>query len=98
MAETAHQDVAVPSVPKTEFVDWLRALAAKGGKGVVNNIDARSLGSIADRLESLSKALSEAEAERDRIKIRAACLADQYGKRKLAEAIRNLDNGASDAS
>jgi hypothetical protein len=34
-------------------VAWLRGLAEKGGKGVVNNIDARSLGRIADEIEQL---------------------------------------------
>ena len=34
-----------------EFVSWLRGLAEKGGKGVVNNIDARCLGRVADDLE-----------------------------------------------
>jgi len=34
------------------YVSWLRGLAEKGGKGVVNNIDARCLGRIADELES----------------------------------------------
>jgi hypothetical protein len=34
-------------------IAWLRRLAADSGKGVVNNIDARSLGRIADRLETL---------------------------------------------
>lgn len=37
----------------TDFVPWLRDLAEKGGKGVVNNIDARCLGRIADELERL---------------------------------------------
>lgn len=35
----------------SDFTLWLRGLAAKGGRGVVNNIDARSLGRIADELE-----------------------------------------------
>lgn len=39
------------------FVPWLRGLAEKGGKGVVNNIDARCLGRIADELERLNAAL-----------------------------------------
>jgi hypothetical protein len=34
-------------------VAWLRGLAEKGGKGVVNNIDARSLGRIAEEIERL---------------------------------------------
>lgn len=37
-------------------VPWLRSLAEKGGKGVVDNIDARSLGRIADEIEQLRKA------------------------------------------
>jgi len=41
------------------YVTWLRYLADKGGKGVVNNIDARCLGRIADELERL-----QSEAER----------------------------------
>lgn len=39
----------------TDFVPWLRELADKGGKGVVNNIDARCLGRIADDLERLHR-------------------------------------------
>jgi hypothetical protein len=38
----------------TNFVPWLRGLADKGGKGVVNNIDARCLGRVADELERLA--------------------------------------------
>ena len=38
-----------------QTVEWLRGLAAKGGKGVVNNIDARCLGRIADELELLRR-------------------------------------------
>ncbi len=38
----------------SDFVPWLRGLAEKGGKGVVNNIDARCLGRIADELERLT--------------------------------------------
>lgn len=35
-----------------QTIEWLRGLAEKGGKGVVNNIDARNLGRIADDLAS----------------------------------------------
>lgn len=35
------------------YTEWLRQLATAGGKGVVNNVDARALGRIADRLENL---------------------------------------------
>ena len=38
----------------TDYVPWLRKLAADGGKGVVGNIDARSLGRIADEIERLT--------------------------------------------
>lgn len=36
----------------SDFVTWLRGLAEKGGKGVVNNIDARCLGRVADVIEA----------------------------------------------
>lgn len=36
-----------------QTIDWLRGLAESGGRGVVNNIDARCLGRIADDLERL---------------------------------------------
>jgi hypothetical protein len=38
-----------------QTIAWLRGLADKGGKGVVNNIDARCLGRIADELEYLRR-------------------------------------------
>lgn len=37
-------------------IEWLRGLAEKGAKGIVNNIDARSLGRIADELEEWKQA------------------------------------------
>ena len=37
----------------SDFVPWLRELADKGGTGVVNNVDARALGRIADELMRL---------------------------------------------
>jgi len=40
-----------------QTIAWLRNLEKKGGKGVVNNIDARCLGRIADDLERLRAAL-----------------------------------------
>lgn len=33
---------------------WLRRLATEAGKGVVNNIDGRTLGRVADRLEAMN--------------------------------------------
>lgn len=46
-----------------QTIDWLRGLAAQGGKGVVNNVDARCLGRIADELESLRFELNDARNE-----------------------------------
>lgn len=40
-------------------IKWLRDIAEDGGKGVVNNIDARCLGRIADDLERMQKALEK---------------------------------------
>lgn len=40
-----------------DYTGWLRELAQKGGQGVVNNLDARCLGRIADELERLRAAL-----------------------------------------
>ncbi len=37
----------------SDYVPWLRELAADGGKGIVHNVDARSLGRIADEIERL---------------------------------------------
>ena len=36
----------------TSTIEWFRRMAEQGGKGVVNNIDARSLGRIADQMEA----------------------------------------------
>ena len=45
----------------SDFVPWLIGLATDGGKGVVGNIDARSLGRIADELIQLHEALIDIE-------------------------------------
>ena len=45
----------------TNNVKWLRELAEKGGKGVVDNIDARALGRVADELEYLTHFRLEAD-------------------------------------
>lgn len=45
--------VVLQGVVMADYVKWLRGLADKGGKGVVDNIDARSLGRIAEELERL---------------------------------------------
>lgn len=44
-----------------DFVTWLRGLAEKGGKGVVNNIDARSLGALADELAAARRRITVLE-------------------------------------
>ena len=50
----------------SDFVPWFRGLAEHGGKGVVNNIDARCLGRAADQIESLRERLEFAEFEWNR--------------------------------
>lgn len=45
----------------SDHIQWLRELAEKGGKGVVDNIDARSLGRVADELEYLQHFFCEAD-------------------------------------
>ena len=40
-----------------QTIDWLTNLAQRGGKGTVDNIDARCLGRIAKRLDKMRKAL-----------------------------------------
>src|SRR5216684_3297119 len=64
----------------SKYVSWLRELAEKGGKGVVNNIDARCLGRIADELEQSAtqatdihdgrRTLTEAEDQIERLNSR----------------------------
>jgi hypothetical protein len=53
---TARDIIALHEGPKDgapQFVEWLHGLAEKGGKGVVNNIDARCLGRVADLISRL---------------------------------------------
>jgi len=47
----------------TYIVPWLRGLAERGGRGVVNNIDARSLGRVADEIERLRTEIKQLGAE-----------------------------------
>lgn len=42
------------TISNPNMVPWLRSLAEKGGKGGVTNVDARSLGRVADELERQS--------------------------------------------
>ena len=46
----------------TTTIQWFRRLARDGGKGVVNNIDARSLGRIADAMEKADAELMKSSA------------------------------------
>ena len=46
----------------SNFIPWLRMLAARGGKGVVENIDARSLARIADELASMQAEIKRLRA------------------------------------
>jgi hypothetical protein len=56
---------------------WLRGLAEKGGKGVVNNIDARSLGRIADMLDAATAAKPAGEMA-DKITRLGAALQNEH--------------------
>jgi hypothetical protein len=44
-----------------KYVAWLEYLAKKGGKGVVNYIDARALGRIAAEITRLRERVAELE-------------------------------------
>lgn len=45
------------------YAEWLRSMSERGGKGVVNNIDARSLGRAADELDALRNLADRAYSE-----------------------------------
>ena len=47
----------------TDYGAWLRMLATRGGKGVVDNIDARSLGRVADTLARYTAIIRELREE-----------------------------------
>ena len=47
----------------TDYEAWLRMLATRGAKGVVNNIDARSLGRVADTLARYASIIRELREE-----------------------------------
>lgn len=39
------------------YIEWLRKLSESGGKGTVDNVDARALGRVADELERMKKVI-----------------------------------------
>jgi hypothetical protein len=65
----------------TDLEEWLRHLAAKGGAGGVDNVDARALGRAADEMGRLRRRVDELldannrEVERRRAAERAAAAA-----------------------
>ena len=64
------------------LIAWLRTLEKRGGKGVVNNIDARALGRVASALERT----------RDVVKVARRAAAMQIVEQwELQEAIAALD-------
>jgi uncharacterized small protein (DUF1192 family) len=54
------------SDPNPNMIPWLRSLADKGGKGGVTNVDARSLGRVADRIEELESEIERLKAQVER--------------------------------
>jgi len=78
-------------VSDQQTIDWLRGLAEKGGKGVVNNIDARCLGRIADDLERLRSENLELANHIDGC-VRVA--ADALKRAEIAEAVCRLTRPA----
>lgn len=76
----------------TDWVPWLRGLAAKGRKGVVHHIDARCLGRLADEIERLR----DENAKRENALTQAVTIT----KEMIAagsEAIDDYYNGTKDA-
>jgi hypothetical protein len=78
----------------TDFVPWLRGLAELGGKGVVHNIDARSLGRVADEIERLTEERDRIERNRDMWREQCNRQADQIrGTRSLPSHQQGTENG-----
>lgn len=79
-----------------QTVEWLRELAKKGGKGVVNNIDARCLGRIADELERLRAPAQAVPDLREELIVRAEnYLANNAAESGADALIRELINALS---
>ena len=62
----------------TDYSPWLRGLAQKGGKSVVGNIDARSLGRIADELDRLRAEIERLRRTLIEAKLQLEYLADKF--------------------
>lgn len=54
-----------------ETVAWLRSMSDRGGKGVVNNVDARSLGRCAYLIAAQSAQIEALTTERDELRAEA---------------------------
>jgi hypothetical protein len=64
----------------SELVKWLRHMAERGGKGTVDNVDARSLGRVADALERAIPTEGEARDHAEALRSKARILRnDSYG-------------------
>ena len=64
------------------YESWLNQLAARGGKGVVNNIDAVSLGKVSDQIRDMRKEIESLHHE----KAVLAAKVDQYMELIMAVA------------
>lgn len=84
----------------TDYAGWLQLMSDKGGKGVVNNIDARALGRVGNLIRSLEDTVAEHRREEDMGWCRAlecaALLVEESNilpatsRAKLAVEIRNM--------
>ncbi len=75
-------------------IAWLTGLAEKGGKGVVGNIDARSLGRIADELEGWKSSHASLKARIEELTKALRFYADPFAWKKQhdpADVIRVPD-------
>lgn len=83
----------------SDFIPWLRGLAQKGGEGVVNNIDARSLGRIADELERLDGEISTTmtmrlKADNERLLAALQWVYEKHGYSHIGELLGHQQNAA----
>jgi hypothetical protein len=86
---------AEPGGAINQTVEWLRGLAVTGGKGVVNNIDARCLGRIAGEIEALQKAAAINKAMLDRLVRAVLAITDPHAETKRASGVLEVPMFAS---